>query len=561
MVISALAEVASIGSVIPVVAALTSSEELFSQEIAVEIFEFAGATDPSAKKFLLVSVAIFIVLLAGSLRATLSFVGYKFAYGVSAEMAAKIFGLELRRPFTRHIQSNSSEVLGSVNKSSIAVGNVVLPVIKAVAAAITAGLILAAMVVVQPLLLICAVGLIAFLYFLAGRATIPKLEKVGKYISSSQASRIKVMQEGLGGIRDVILTDTHKLHIDQFRDIETRLRQSQATNYFLAELPKYLVEVFAVCAILASVLLLERSQENFISLLPLLAAFAFALQKLMPLAQQIYSTWSIAAGYRRVVEDLLNIFEGSREFEKESKAAGQSQPLTFERLRLRDVSFRYSEQSQTAIDQMTLSIARGSVIGLYGETGSGKSTLIDLIMGFLSPSRGQISLDEEPLAGEVLRGWQSNLSLVPQTIYLADTTIIRNVAFGVDPNHIDLLKVRKCIAAAQLNSFIEGLPDGLDTFVGERGVQMSGGQRQRLGIARALYRDPKVLILDEATSALDPETESAIVKNIDSVSRGMTMIIIAHRFQTLIGCDVILKIANGKIERRGTYQDIFGESL
>jgi ATP-binding cassette subfamily B protein len=210
---------------------------------------------------------------------------------------------------------------------------------------------------------------------------------------------------------------------------------------------------------------------------------------------------------------------------------------------------------------MTLSIARGSVIGLYGETGSGKSTIIDLIMGFLSPSRGQISLDEEPLAGEVLRGWQSNLSLVPQTIYLADTTIIRNVAFGVDPNHIDLLKVRKCIAAAQLNSFIEGLPDGLDTFVGERGVQMSGGQRQRLGIARALYRDPKVLILDEATSALDPETESAIVKNIDSVSRGMTMIIIAHRFQTLIGCDVILKIANGKIERRGTYQDIFGESL
>jgi ABC-type bacteriocin/lantibiotic exporter with double-glycine peptidase domain len=210
------------------------------------------------------------------------------------------------------------------------------------------------------------------------------------------------------------------------------------------------------------------------------------------------------------------------------------------------------------LDEFDLKIAKGSRIGFVGATGSGKSTLIDLIIGLLQPSSGQISVDGAPLADTATRfAWQGNISHVPQNIYLVDGSLAENIAFGVPPKKIDRERVRLAAQRARIADFIESFATGYDTSVGERGIRLSGGQRQRVGIARALYKHASLLVFDEATSALDSDTERSVIESINDLGRDLTLLMIAHRTSTLRACDVIHKLEGGKIVRSGTYNEIF----
>ncbi len=286
--------------------------------------------------------------------------------------------------------------------------------------------------------------------------------------------------------------------------------------------------------------------------LPLLGAFALGAQRLLPGLQQIYFSWSIINGNHAVLADVtawLTIV---------NKAVKTENPLISsldfrKSIELQDISFQYAGTEKKVLSNVRLTIPKGSRVGFIGETGSGKSTLLDVIMGLLTPAGGQLRIDGRNVDSGNVKAWQQNIAHVSQAIFLADGSMLENIAFGIPAAQIDIEQVKKAARLAQIHEFIDGLPDGYQTLVGERGVRLSGGQRQRIGIARALYKEAKILVLDEATSALDDATEKAVMAAIDSLDDNLTVLLIAHRLSTLAGCDTVIELSQGKVLRTGDY--------
>ena len=275
--------------------------------------------------------------------------------------------------------------------------------------------------------------------------------------------------------------------------------------------------------------------------LPVLGAVALGAQRLLPLFQRIYAGWSSVMGNRGSVEDVLHLLDNEAEVTRTTPADPTLVPFTRE-IRLEGLRFRYAPEAPWVFRNFDLVIANGSRVGFSGQTGCGKSTLLDVVMGLLLPSEGQVSVDGQPIAAANVQAWRAHIAHVPQAIFLADTTIAENIAFGVAPHEIDRARVEQAAQRARIHDFIAGLPNGYDTMVGERGVRLSGGQRQRVGIARALYRKADVLVLDEATSALDNETEASVMEGIDAIGPDVTVLIVAHRLSTLDNCDQVIRM-------------------
>lgn len=307
------------------------------------------------------------------------------------------------------------------------------------------------------------------------------------------------------------------------------------------------------------VLSLSHRPGGVAATLPILGVLALGAQRLLPLMQQLYGNWSVVAGSKAALVDVLALLEQPLPVEADHP---EPEPLTLKQdIRFDNVSFRYGSNSPWVLDDINLTIAKGARVGFIGSTGSGKSTALDLLMCLLEPVRGRILVDEQPIGLELRRAWQRTVAHVPQAIFLADATIAENIAFGISPDQIDHRRVRKAAEQARIAGFIECRPDGYGAVVGERGVRLSGGQRQRIGIARALYKEASILVFDEATSALDNETEQAVMQAIESLSQDLTLLIIAHRVTTLKNCTQIVELSDGGIKCIGSYQDIVNKAV
>jgi ATP-binding cassette subfamily B protein len=314
------------------------------------------------------------------------------------------------------------------------------------------------------------------------------------------------------------------------------------------------MDTFGMIAIALLAFYLSQDQHGIAGAVPVLGALAIGAQRLLPLIQQIYSSWAVIVSSQESLRDSLKFFDFSHPLIQKEK---EQEPLSFnERIQFKNVGFRYDDSLPFVLKGLNLTITKGARVGIVGATGSGKSTLLDILMGLLSPSQGEVSVDNVALNDENLQAWQKNIAHVPQAIYLADTTIAENIAFGIDQAAIDMSKIRTVAAQAQIDQLIEGLPLGYREMVGERGIKLSGGQRQRIGVARALYKDSKVLIFDEATSALDSTTESQLISTITKISPDVTVIQVAHRLSTLQNCDLIITLENGEVANIGTYHQL-----
>src|SRR5690554_4164486 len=360
------------------------------------------------------------------------------------------------------------------------------------------------------------------------------------------------MSEGFGGIKDTLLLGRQGLFNERFETASRRYGRAQGTTKALAQVPRYLIELVAFGAVIFLVLYLLAAHEgNLGTILPVLSVYALAGFKLLPAFQQIYSSLSAIRGNLAAFDALRDdLYASSRQ---PIRQALTEQERTEQHLapkhsiRLDDVTFAYPGKQEPALKALNLEIPATKVIGLVGASGSGKSTAIDLLLGLIEPQQGQILIDGQPLTDANRRAWQNSLGFVPQAIFLADSSIWENIAFGLPPESIDEAKVRQAATMAHLDELIAELPCGLETRVGERGVQLSGGQRQRIGIARALYHDADVLVLDEATSALDGITEKLIMDAIHDFSGKKTIIMIAHRLTTVKQCDAIFMMSQGKV--------------
>ncbi|MEQ1795552.1 MAG: ABC transporter ATP-binding protein, partial [Nitrospira sp.] len=431
---------------------------------------------------------------------------------------------------------------------------VLLPLLTLVSSVLLLVAVMFALLVIDPIAALVSAISFGSSYGLITWMTRRRLHRNSRLVASEQTQVIKALQEGLGGIRDVLLDGTQPIYCDIYSRADYSLRRAQGNNSFIAGSPRFAMEALGISLIVALAYGLSRQVGGITAALPVLGALALGAQRLLPALQMGYGAWASIAGNQAALVDTLELLDQPLPAEALLPAPA---PLPFQdTIRFNAVRFRYASAGPWVLDGINLSIPKGGRVGFVGSTGSGKSTTLDLLMGLLMPTEGEILIDDRPIIGNRLRAWQRTIAHVPQSIFLADATLAENIAFGVPRAAIDLQRVQQAARHAQIAGFIESRPEGYEAFVGERGIRLSGGQRQRIGIARALYKQASVLVFDEATSALDNATEQSVMDAIEGLSRDLTILIVAHRLSTVECCDRLYRLEQGRVVSEGSPKDM-----
>ena len=553
MLIAAFAEILSLGSIIPFLEALMRPAEIGSGKLPPSLnIGFTSLKDVSVESATL--IFILFTSLVGILRIFMLWVGFRLAYGAGSEIGNSIYKRTLYQSYITHLNRNSSEVITGIAKQSDMAINMITSALTLASSVFILIVILATLLWVNfvlTIILILGLGVVygAIIFF-----TRKRLLANGQVIALESRRVIKLLQEGLGGIRDILLNGDQKIYCDYYTHADKSLRSAEVQNVFISAAPKYFVELCGVALLAISAYLLGVRSSNPASAIPVLGVFAFGAQRLLPILQQSYS------GLRGGQASLENVTSLLRQPMPQDLSIDET-PLNFtQNILLENLSYRYDESMPFILEDLSLEFKKGQKVGLVGATGQGKSTLLDLLMGLLLPTSGRIMVDGRNLNSKNIRNWQKLISHVPQSIFLGDTTIEQNIAFGVPISEIDHHRVQVAARVAMLDTFIVGLKDAYNTVIGERGVRLSGGQRQRLGIARALYKKSQILVMDEATSALDYKTENEVMNEIFKHNQDITLFIVAHRLSTLQSCDLVIEIGNGGIVEIQTSNEFFKRS-
>lgn len=555
MVLSSIVELISIGAVLPFLVALTTPERVYEHQLA---HHFIHSLEIQGPKQLLLPLTILFscaVLISGFLRVLLLWMQTRLGHAIGADFSICVYRRTLYQPYTVHLSRNSSDVIAGISsKTNGLVNGVVLPILTIFSSILILLGIMAALLSIEPLIAITSFGGIGLIYVLVILVTKNLLARDSHAISQSTNQVIRALQEGLGGIRDVLIDGTQSIYCNIYQDADLRLRRATANVQFISSCPRYGIEALGMVLIASVAYSLTNMSGGVAMVIPILGALAIGAQRILPVAQQIYSSLAHIRAGREPLIDVLDLLD-------------QPLPTNFDRplldpvqfkhaITIDNISFRYEPDAPLILQNVHLTIPKGSRVGFIGTTGSGKSTLMDIIMGLLSPSRGHLTIDDVPLTPSNTRSWQMHIAHVPQVIFLADTSIAENIAFGIPTSMVDLERVRNAAKKAQIADVIESWEKQYNTFVGERGIRLSGGQRQRIGIARALYKNADVIIFDEATSALDNETEQAVMEAVETLGDELTILLIAHRVSTLKNCTHIVELGDGVIKRVGSYEDI-----
>jgi ABC-type multidrug transport system fused ATPase/permease subunit len=555
MILTSVAEVFTIGSVVPFLAALASPEKVFNSSFLAPLFEFLSLSSPDQIILPLTVVFSVAATISGAMRLFLLRLSTNVSFAFGGDLALSIYKKTLYQEYAVHLALNTSEIISGVStKINGLISGVIMPTLNFISSGIMLTMLLLALFYIDPLISSVAFAVFGVLYFIVAR--VARNQKIANsYIIASQSSGvIKALQEGLGGIRDVLLDSSQEVYCRIYKEADGKLRKAQASNQMLAQSPRFMMESFGliVVAILASFMVSDRG--GIAGAVPVLGALAMGAQRLLPVMQLMYASLSSIQGSYRTLEDSLDLLDQPLP----ENIYDNVEPVAFKKsLKLDVVSFEYLKD-QEILKNISIEIDKGSHVGFIGVTGSGKTTMLDIVMGLLDPREGRLLVDGKMINQKNRRAWQKHIAHVPQSIFLSDASIAENIAFGVELNFIDYDLVKDAAERAQIGQFIEQLPDKYNARVGERGVRLSGGQRQRIGIARAIYKQADVLILDEATSALDVETEQSVMNALQQVGKTITVLIIAHRLSTLKSCNKIIELSGGQIKRVGTYNEIMG---
>lgn len=559
MVVASFAEVLSIGALLPFLAVLAEPQRLSSYPIVNVLMDFLGFSG-AADVLLFVTIAFGVaVVLAGVTRLLLLWASTKLSFAIGADLSMSIYERTLYQPYQAHLARNSSQVVSAISTKTSSVITTLLMVLNLVSSAVMLAVILSALIFISPLVAFLTLGGFGLIYLVVILLTRTRRIADSQRIAQESTKVIRILQDGLGGIRDVLLDGTQAMHCQIYREADTALRGAQGRSLFVSQSPRYGVEALGVVLIAALAYFLAQQAGGVGTALPVLGALALGAQRLLPVLQQAYASWSTIQSGVASMADAIDLLEQPLPSATE-RASTQIIPFK-QSMRLHRLSFRYGPQLPWVLKDINLEIVKGNRIGLIGTTGGGKSTLLDIVMGLLPPSEGTFEIDGQPLSTSNIRAWQGHIAHVPQSIFLSDSSIEENIAFGVPKHQLDKKLVRQAARQAQIADVIESWPMQYQTMVGERGERLSGGQRQRIGIARALYKRADVIIFDEATSALDDETEEAVMQAISELSEDLTVLIIAHRLTTLKNCTQIVELGNCGIKRIGTYGELIGSPV
>lgn len=555
VVIMAFFELVGIASIAPFMALVGDISLLQGNGIFAKAYALSGITQPNDFLFY---VGI-IVLLSLTISALISmFTIWRLSsYGarVGMEIANRLYEYYMKESWQFHSINSSAQLTKQISTESMRITNgIVQPLMQMNAKIVLAVFITGAIIIYNPIIAFIGLSIFVSAYFILYKTVRKKLINNGRMLSELSTERFRLMNEGFGGIKDILLLNRGSYFINKFKISGSAFAKAQGTNIAISQVPRYFMELIAFGTMIGLVLLLLKLYDgNLGKVLPVLAVYALAAFKLLPALQQIYSSITQIKGDIAAFDAIKLDLEKSKYTKIGIKSASKSL-INFEKsIQLNDIKFNYPEKSTFAVENININIPVNSLIGFVGASGSGKSTLIDIISGLLIPKYGNICIDGQKITEDNIESWQNKIGFVPQSIFLSEGTIAENIAFGIASNKIDLNQINRVIDMANLTELVKDLPLGVNTKVGERGVQLSGGQRQRIGIARALYHEAEILIFDEATSALDGITEKIIMDAIHNFSGKKTIIMIAHRLKTVGRCDQIYLMEKGKVIDYGTY--------
>lgn len=554
-------EVVGVSSIVPFLKVLADPDAIRTNEWLA--FAFERLSFESTQSFLrFLGIAAFVLLLLSALvRSGGYYVLYHFTQMLRHSIGSRLLETYLRQPYEFFLDHHSGDLAKAILSEVDHLGTYVYqPAANLVASVFTLVAISGLLVFIDPTLAVSAAGLLAGAYGVIFLTVKRRLEVLGAARLEANRERFEATSEALGGFKEIRLLGREAAYLKKFQGPSLSVSRVSARANTMGQIPKFMVEALAFGGILLlAVALVGRQteqEENLGTLLPMMGLYALAGYRMLPAVQGIYHASTQlkfgAPSVQAVVRDL------NRGRDAPPLAVDPASPMGVrEKLELRALNYVYPGSDTAGVHDVDLELSAGSTLGIVGTTGAGKTTLVDLILGLLSPTSGQILVDSLPIEGVNLRAWQASIGYVPQEIFLVEGSIASNIALGVSERELDSARVRECARMAQLLDFVEGeLTEGFATRVGERGVRLSGGQRQRIGIARSLYRDPDFIVFDEATSALDNHTENALMSAVRELRGTKTIVMIAHRLSTLQSCDQIVVMDGGRVVGRGTFAEL-----
>ncbi len=546
MILVSVIEAISIGSIFPFLGVLINPEAIKDSAMFQNLTSFFGFPLEMITPFSLTLVFCLLSLLAGMARLQLMWAQTRFSMAIGAEYSSAVFENTLHQPYEFHIGNNSSEIIAGVNKAQDLVSFAIQPALIILSSSIIISFIVAMLIALDPWVAFGSFLGFSLIYLLIIVISRHWLRLRSQKIASGSVEVIKTLQEGLGGIRDVLIDNTQSIFTAAYKKTYMPFQMASADIQILSTSPRFVVESLGMILMASIAYHLTSQDQDVVGAIPLLGVLALAAQRLLPLIQQLFSSLTTIQGRRESISDAVILLEMPRlHFQHDNKIF----PKVFgKKIEFCNMGFRYKDTLPWVLRNVNLCVPKGSRVGVIGVTGGGKSTFLDLAMGLLSSSEGNIIVDGIEMNANNQQYWQSQIAHVPQFIYLADKSVAENIAFGIAREEIDMERVKDVCRKAQVSETIEGLAQGYETFVGERGIKLSGGQRQRIGIARALYKNASIIFLDEATSALDTLTEAAVIDSLMSSERDLTIFMVAHRLSTLRGCDFIVEIAGGALK-------------
>lgn len=559
VVIMAFAEVLGIASIAPFMALVGDISILEREGMLSNLYQMTGAKNPMDFLFY-IGLTVLLTLTLSSLISM--FTVWKlstYAASIGTEISDRLYTHYMQQNWLFHIDTSSAHLTKQVSTEALRVTDqIIQPLMQMNAKVVLAIFISVGIFIYNPLVAISGLVLFVSIYIILYSVVQKRLHRNGSYMSSALSIRFRLMSEGFGGIRDVLLLNRRHDFVERFQSSGKVFANAYGANASIGQVPRYFMELLAFGAMIILILfLIKAHQGNLGEVLAVLAVYALAAFKILPALQQIYSSITQIKGsiasFEAIEQDLIQ----SSDLEIIEDESLLNHYLSFDHeIKLENITFTYPNKSSPAVDGLNMIIPVNSVIGIVGASGSGKSTTVDILLGLLTPQEGNIRIDNTFMDADNKRAWQNTLGYVPQSIFLSEGTIAENVAFGLPTRDINLDQVNEALGLANLIELVEQLPDGVNTYVGERGVQLSGGQRQRIGIARALYYQANVLVFDEATSALDGITEKIIMEAIHKFSGQKTIVMIAHRLKTVQKCNTIYMMDEGKIVDYGTYNEL-----
>ncbi len=558
ILIMALLDMIGVASILPFIAVLTNPGLIETNSFLNNMFKFLnefGIENNDQFLFILGIIVFVLLILSLTFKAITTYFQTRFVQMREYTISKSLVEGYLRQPYSWFLDHHSAE-LGTNILSEVGriISGGMRPLMEIISRSVVSVALIVLLIIADPKLALLTSLFLGLFYGIIFFSIRTYLNRIGKKRLKSNEIRFLSISEAFGAVKEVKVSGLEQIYLKHFSNSAEIFARTQVSSSILSQLPRFFLEAIAFGGIMLIILYKMTQTGSFNDALPIISLYVFAGYRLMPSLQQIYRSLTLLTFAGPVIDKLYNDKKNLKNvlINKDEEILGFNKSI-----KLNNLYYNYPNASRTALKDINLNIPAKTTVGLIGPTGSGKTTMVDIILGLLEAQKGTLEVDGKIITNQNSRSWQQSIGYVPQHIYLSDDTVADNIAFGVDHKDINQIKIEKVSKIANLHQFVmDELPQKYLTTIGERGIRLSGGQRQRIGIARALYHNPKLLILDEATSALDNETEKSVMNSINNLSNNITIIIIAHRLNTVKNCDIIFKLENGRLVKQGKFEEI-----